>query len=55
MGQYYFWDDEANTAIYARNLLKTGELNAFDGRNLIGYSNGIELDQELNNVIISPL
>lgn len=54
LGQYHFWDDEANTAIYARNLLKTGELNAFDGRNLIGYSNGIELDENLNNVIIPP-
>lgn len=55
IGSYSFWDDEANTAIFAKNLKKTGELAAFDGRNLISYSNGIELDANLNNVVIPPL
>ncbi|MFA9392489.1 MAG: ArnT family glycosyltransferase [Prolixibacteraceae bacterium] len=54
LSHYPFWDDEANTALYARNLLQSGELNAFDGRNLLGYSNGIELNADLNNIIIPP-
>ena len=55
LGQYPFWDDEANTAIFSRNLLQTGQLTAFDGRNLAAYSNGIELNSHLNNVVIPPL
>ena len=37
LGDDAFWDDEANTAIFARNLLATGELSGWDGTNLIGY------------------
>lgn len=50
-----FWDDEANTAIFAQNLLKTGELSAWNGTNLIGYRDGAELDENLNNVFMPPL
>ena len=50
-----FWDDEANTAIFAQNLLETGELSAWNGRNLIGYRDGAELDENLVNVFMPPL
>jgi 4-amino-4-deoxy-L-arabinose transferase-like glycosyltransferase len=50
-----FWDDEANTAIFAQNLLAKGSLNAWNGTNLIGYRDGAELDETLDNVFMPPL
>ena len=50
-----FWDDEANTALFARNLLATGELTAWDGVNLIGYRLGAQLDESLQNPYAPPL
>lgn len=55
LDHHAFWDDEANTAIFARNLLTTGELRAWDGQNLIGYRNGAELDSALHNTYMPPL
>lgn len=52
---HLFWDDEANTALFGRNLLKTGNLTAWDGRNLIGYRGGAELDENLVNIYMPPL
>jgi len=52
---HLFWDDEANTAIFGRNLLKTGKLTAWDGRNLMGYRGGAELDEDLVNVYMPPM
>lgn len=52
---HLFWDDEANTAIFARNLLKTGRLTAWDGVNLMGYRLGAELDENLENTYMPPL
>jgi len=49
------WDDEANTGIFARNLLAAGRLTAWDGTNLIGYQDGAELDPNLDNVYMPPL
>jgi 4-amino-4-deoxy-L-arabinose transferase-like glycosyltransferase len=49
------WDDEANTAIFARNLLETGALTAWDGKNVIGFRDGAELDENMNNVFMPPL
>ena len=49
------WDDEANTAIFAQNLLETGQLSAWNGTNLIGYRDGAELDENLVNVFMPPL
>jgi 4-amino-4-deoxy-L-arabinose transferase-like glycosyltransferase len=49
------WDDEANTAVFARNLLATGELTGWDGRNVIGFRDGAELDEGLGNVFMPPL
>ena len=50
-----FWDDEASTALFARNLLATGELTAWDGVNLIGYRLGAQLDESLQNPYAPPL
>ena len=43
----YFWDDEADTALFARNLLRFGKLTAWDGHNLIAHRNGSELNDKL--------
>jgi len=42
-----FWDDEAYTAIIAKNLLKFGRLTGWDGRNLLACRNGNLLDENL--------
>jgi hypothetical protein len=55
LGNNLFWDDEANTALFARNLLEHGELTAWDGNNLIGYRHGAELDENLINVYLPRL
>ncbi len=54
LSNHHFWDDEANTALFARNLLQTGHLDAWDGNNLIGYRLGAELDENLRNVYMPP-
>jgi hypothetical protein len=52
---HVFWDDEASTALFARNLLATGELTAWDGVNLVGYLLGVQLDERLQNPFAPPL
>ena len=49
-----FWDDEANTAIYARNLIQRGELTAWDGTNLVGYAQGRALGDDLGQELRVP-
>lgn len=51
----YFWDDEAATAIFARNLIRFGELTGWDGRNLFSFRGGLILDQNFINKFDSPL
>lgn len=55
LGNNAFWDDEANTALFARNLLQVGRLTAWDGTNLVGFRMGAELDAQLMNVYMPPL
>ncbi len=55
LGNNAFWDDEANTALFGRNLLHTGKLTAFDGTNVIGFRQGAELDSRLVNVYMPPV
>lgn len=55
LGNNTFWDDEANTALFARNLLNLGHLTAWDGTNLVGFRQGAELDAHLVNVYMPPL
>jgi len=52
---HLFWDDEANTALFARNLMNEKSLTAWDGRNVIGYRMGAELNESLENVYMPPL
>lgn len=55
LGDNYFWDDEAGTAIFARNFLRFGELTAWDGWNLMAYRDGFELDGHFINRYVPPL
>lgn len=55
LGNNAFWDDEANTALFARNWLRTGTLTAFDGINVIGFRQGAELNAKLENVYMPPI
>lgn len=55
LGNHAFWDDEANTALFARNLLVHGALTAWDGTNVVGFRQGAELDEHLVNVYMPPL
>ena len=54
LGQRLFWDDEANTAIYARNLLRFGRITAWDGTNLSGYGLGGALGEDLGQELRVP-
>jgi 4-amino-4-deoxy-L-arabinose transferase-like glycosyltransferase len=47
LGAAGLWDDEAVSAIVARNLAHTGYLIGWDGRNLLAYRNGALLDNNL--------
>ena len=55
LADHYFWDDEAGTAIFAENFLRFGKLTAWDGRNLMAYRNGMELDADFINRFVPPL
>ncbi len=55
LGLNDFWDDEANTAVIGRNLLKTGELTAWDGRNLLSYGMGGQLTEDMKKLTHPPL
>ena len=54
LSNHPFWDDEANTAIYGRNLLKFGRLTAWDGTNLVGYALGGALGEDLGKELRVP-
>jgi hypothetical protein len=45
-----FWDDEAETAIMAKNLLLTGRLTGWDGRNLCACRNGSAIDKNFRPI-----
>jgi len=56
LAQHLFWDDEANTALYGRNLLEQGRLTAWDGTNLVGYAYGGALGEDLGPELrVAPL
>ena len=54
LGDRLFWDDEANTAIYARNLLRFHRITAWDGDNLCGYGLGGALGEDLGQELRVP-
>lgn len=45
-----FWGDEADTAIFGRNVLRAGYPTAWDGRNLYAYRGGDLLNADLVEV-----
>ena len=45
------WYDEAPAAIIANNLLEQGDITGWDGRNLVGGTNGSTLNEELRDVL----
>lgn len=47
LDQTHFWDDEAQVGMMATNLLETGRITGWDGRNLFAYRNGRSLDGSL--------
>ncbi len=47
LGNTYLWEDEANTACYGRNILKTGLPTAWDGVNLVSWHEGLCLSENL--------
>src|SRR5687767_15609907 len=54
LGHYALWDDEANTALFAQGVWRTGDTSAVVGHNVVGYRSGLEL-QGLKNRLIAPL
>lgn len=53
--QHVFWDDEANTAIFARNILNFGTMTAWDGINVLAFRGGVHLDQHLMQATFVPV
>ena len=45
------WHDEAPTALIGRNLLQRGDITGWDGRNLVGGTNGRTLNEDLRDVL----
>jgi hypothetical protein len=56
LGHAALWDDEANTALFADSVWRTGDTLALigDGHNLVAYSQGGELTN-LRNRVLPPL
>ena len=44
------WHDEAPAALIGRNLLELGDIVGWDGRNLVGGTNGRSLNEDLRDV-----
>ena len=45
------WHDEAPAALIGRNLLQRGDITGWDGRNLVGGTNGRTLNEDLRDVL----
>ncbi len=45
LGDIYLWQDEAETALLARNVMTHGYPNAWDGKNLITQNAGLDSDE----------
>ena len=46
-----FWHDEAPAAFLGKQLLEQGDITGWDGRNLVGGTNGKTLNSELRDVL----
>lgn len=54
LGHYDFWCDEADTALFAQGILRSGDMTAVVGHNLYAYRNG-SLLTNLHNRYTPPL
>jgi hypothetical protein len=45
-GNYYLWEDEGETALLGRNVMRYGLPYGFDGRNLYEFRGGLCLNRE---------
>lgn len=54
LGHYALWDDEADTALFAQSLWRTGDTFAMLDHNLIAHTDGKEL-KDLRNRYLPPL
>lgn len=54
LGYHALWDDEADTALFAKSIWQTGDTHAIAGHNLIAHTYGQEL-RNLYNRYIPPL
>ncbi len=50
----YLWEDESCTALFAKGILRTGWPHAWDGRNLAAARDGLLLNRDFINEVISP-
>ncbi|MCZ6485556.1 MAG: glycosyltransferase family 39 protein [Acidobacteria bacterium] len=55
LGNNDFWDDEAFTAVYGRNLMETGQIVGWDGRNLMAYGMLGWVNEDMINTHSPPL
>lgn len=53
--RYGLWDDEANTALFARGVWRTGDTSGDLPPNIVAYRDGLELDHALRNRVVAPL
>ncbi len=54
LGHYPFWDDEVNTALFARSIWRNGDTYAVVDHNIVAYGGGRELTN-LHNRYMPPL
>lgn len=54
LGYYALWDDEADTALFAQSVWRTGDTNALLDHNLVAHTDGMEL-KDLRNRYLPPL
>jgi len=55
LGNNVFWDDEACTALLAKNIVNTGQVKGWDGKNIHGWRYGTELNDQFVNVFTPRL
>ena len=55
LGNNDLWDDEASSAVYGRNLMKTGKLIAWDGRNIMAYGMLALVNEDMIRTFSAPL
>ncbi len=48
IGEYALWDDEANTALFAKSVWATGVPSAIVGENIVAFRHGVELTDGVN-------